>query len=212
MSRIEQKDYWNAVAEEKKFTLPLRHDLFSSLLTAQAQILDVGCGYGRTLQELNALGYKHLTGLDFSQEMIRKGNRLYPDLDLRVLESPRLPFSDQSFDAVILFAVLTCIEKNEDQLFLFDEIHRLLKPGGHVIVSDFLINADSRNLARYKKFKDTYSHYGTFQLPKGGVCRHHRMDWVKESTSSFTTIHLEESNHTTMNGNPSRGYYFIGQK
>lgn len=212
MSRVEQQDYWNKVAEEKNFTLPLRFELFSSLITNEAKILDVGCGYGRTLQELSAYGYKHLHGVDFSKEMIKRGNQLYPKLNLEILETPVLPYPDQTFDAILLFAVLTCIATNEEQLFLFNEIHRVLKPAGLIIVSDFLLNTDSRNLERYRKYEQNYPYYGTFQLPKGGVCRHHTLEWVKESTSAFNTILFEKTTFTTMNGNPSNGYYFLGMK
>ncbi len=32
-------------------------------------ILDVGCGYGRTLHELHENNYENLTGVDFSQRI-----------------------------------------------------------------------------------------------------------------------------------------------
>lgn len=40
---------------------------FASLLDKDAEILDVGCGYGRTLDELYHIDYQHLKELDFSE-------------------------------------------------------------------------------------------------------------------------------------------------
>lgn len=212
MSRTEQINYWDAVADEKQFTLPLPMPRITRLLTHSASILDVGCGYGRTLNELAIEGYHHLAGVDFSNKMIVRGNKLYPNLNLKILETPTLPFPDESFDAVVLFAVLTCIESNKEQVSLLSEIHRVLKPTGIVVISDFLLNKDSRNLERYKKYEQEYEQYGTFKLPNGGVCRHHTLDWVRESTSAFQEISLETIQYTTMNGNPSNGYSYIGRK
>ncbi|BES64216.1 hypothetical protein SANA_06550 [Gottschalkiaceae bacterium SANA] len=212
MSRNDQLNYWNTVANEKKFTLPIPMHLISNHLEWNASILDVGCGYGRTLNELVLEGFEQLIGVDFSSKMIERGKSLYPELDLKTLKTPALPFPDESFDAVILFAVLTCIESNEEQIALLSEIHRVLKPAGIVLISDFLLNTDPRNLDRYKKYQDIFEQYGTFKLPNGGVCRHHTLDWVRESTSTFQEISLETIQYTTMNGNPSNGYSYIGRK
>jgi SAM-dependent methyltransferase len=61
-----------------------------------------------------------------------------------------LPFCDRSFDAVVLFTVLTCIPFDEDQIALLAEIRRTLRPGGLLYISDLLLNSDERNIERYK--------------------------------------------------------------
>ena len=175
-------------------------------------ILDVGCGYGRTLNELQENGYKNLIGVDFSNAMIEKGNRLFPKLDLRVMESKLIDMPDESCDAVILVAVLTCIIDDEEQLDLLREIKRVLKRDGIIYINDFLLNTDERNLNRYKEFADKFNTYGVFELPEGAIVRHHSADWVKESTKEFTELSFQEVVYTTMNGNKSNGYYYLGRK
>lgn len=48
-SKMLQKDYWNSVAHDKNFTTPFQSDLFAKYVAKDATILDIGCGYGRTL-------------------------------------------------------------------------------------------------------------------------------------------------------------------
>ena len=78
-------------------------------------ILDVGCGYGRTLNILHNSGFKNLIGVDVSQGMINRGLKLHPHLKLTKNKYGILPFSNNTFNAVILIAVLTCTIRNEDQ-------------------------------------------------------------------------------------------------
>jgi SAM-dependent methyltransferase len=209
---MEQKEYWNSVSDAKQFTTPFQANEFVNYLNLNAVILDVGCGYGRTLDELHHLGYKHLIGMDFSRGMIERGKQLTPYLDLRLKKDARIDLPDHSVDAIILFAVLTCIKNNEEQQALITEIYRVLKPAGILYINDFLINSDERNQSRYQSFKEKYGIYGVFELPEGAVLRHHSEKWLKELLADFRTLKYERLSFTTMNGHKSNGFYFIGRK
>ncbi len=209
---MEQKVYWNKVADKKEFTTPFQFDEFKKIVKEDALILDVGCGYGRTLEQLYENGYFNLVGVDFSERMIERGKQRYPHLNLRVKKEKEIEFDDNSCDAVILFAVLTCIVNNEEQMELLKEIKRVLKPNGIIYINDFLLNTDERNLKRYEDFKEKYEEYGVFELPEGAVVRHHNINWVEKCIAPFEKIKLEQVDYTTMNGNKSKGYYFLGCK
>ena len=209
---MEQRDYWDSVSEKKEFTTPFQAEAFSRYVGKDALIVDIGCGYGRTLDELHQQGYSHLIGFDFSPEMIKRGKRQFPELDLRVKEDETIALPDNSIDAVILFAVLTCIVKNEDQQQLISEIHRVLKPNGIIYVNDFLLNTDERNLSRYSEYQELLGVYGAFELPEGAVVRHHSEEWLKELLHDFRQKEFEHLVFTTMNGHKSNGFYFIGEK
>ena len=209
---MEQQKYWDSVSKKKEFTTPFHAQEFTKYVEKQATILDVGCGYGRTLDELYQIGYRNLIGTDFSQGMIERGKAQFPALDLRVENSGGIDLPDGSVDAVILFAVLTCIRDNAEQKELLQEIRRVLKPKGILYVNDFLLNTDERNLLRYQKGHDKYGVYGVFELPEGAVCRHHSEPWISELLAGFTTIAYEHLTFTTMNGNKSNGFYFMGTK
>lgn len=73
---MEQKDYWNRAAADKEFTTPFQLDAFEKYAARDALVLDVGCGYGRTLDELYRAGWRSLIGIDFSEAMIERTRRL----------------------------------------------------------------------------------------------------------------------------------------
>lgn len=113
---MNQKDYWNKAAADKEFTTPFQLAAFEKYVPREARVLDVGCGYGRTLDELYRAGWRGLIGIDFSEAMIERGRAAYPHLDLRVKRSAeKIDLPDASVDAVILFAVLTCVSSNAEQ-------------------------------------------------------------------------------------------------
>lgn len=209
--KMKQQEYWNSVSEKKEFTTPFQAEEFSKYVKHESLILDVGCGYGRTLDELYHNGYCGLIGIDFSKGMIERGKEQFPYLDLRVKETDKIDLPDASVDAVILFAVLTCIRSNGEQERLLSEIERVLKPGGILYVNDFLLNTDERNLSRYKQFEKTYGVYGVFELPEGAVCRHHDEAWIKRLLKDFSDLEYSHLTFTTMNGHKSNGFYYIGQ-
>ena len=208
---MRQNEYWNSVSEKKEFTTPFQAEAFSKFVSKDQVVLDVGCGYGRTLNELYQNGYNKLMGIDFSSGMIERGRQQFPYLDLRVKQDESIALPDKSVDAVILFAVLTCIRKNEDQIQLLREIKWVLKPHGILYVNDFLLNTDERNLSRYEQFKEIYGTYGVFELPEGAVCRHHDEGWIKQLLGDFSELEYHHLTFMTMNGHKSNGFYFIGE-
>lgn len=208
---MNQNEYWNSVSEKKEFTTPFQAEDFLEFVKKDSYILDVGCGYGRTLNELYQNSYRHLIGIDFSDGMIKRGKQQFPYLDLQVKENDKITLPDKSVDAVILFAVLTCIRTNEEQEQLLSEIKRVLKPQGILYVNDFLLNTDERNLSRYEKYKEIYGLYGVFELPEGAILRHHDEAWIKQLLKDFQELKYSHLTFTTMNGHKSNGFYFMGR-
>jgi ubiquinone/menaquinone biosynthesis C-methylase UbiE len=207
-----QENYWDSVAEIKEFTTPFQFDLFKKYVSANMKILDVGCGYGRTLHELHEYNYENCTGIDFSQEMINRGLKIYPLLNLMKNNNDVLPFQNKSFDAAILISVLTCIVKNEDQKKLISEILKVLSDDGIIYINDFIINNDKRNIERYKSYQEKYGEYGVFELPEGAIVRHHSQEHILNILNDFITIYYESNVYTTMNGNTSNGFIYLGKK
>jgi SAM-dependent methyltransferase len=207
-----QTEFWNRVADDKRFTSPLDGERLGELVPKSADILDVGCGYGRTCADLKAEGYTHAIGVDIASNMIERGHRLYPDADLRLWEGAELPFAESTFDAVLIFTVLTCIPSDVDQRKLIADIERVLRPNGVLYISDFFIQGDARNQKRYDRFAEQYDSYGVFELPEGVVLRHHSPEWVDDLLSSFQKINLHIIDVPTMNGNISKVFQYFGRK
>ena len=212
MQQDSQQSYWDKVSKNKVFTTSLNINLVKHLIDPNSYVVDFGCGYGRTLNELWGMGYKNTMGYDFSREMIKRGQYEYPYLSLKVLEHNKLPCDNMSVDMIILFAVLTCIIDNSKQISLMQEAIRVLKPGGIIYINDFLLNNDQRNISRYQSFADKYNIYGVFELPEGAVLRHHSEEWIQQLTQEFQKEAMEKITFKTMNGHQSNGFVFVGRK
>ena len=206
-----QQQYWDRVAGEKTFTHPFDADFLQRALPPSAAILDVGCGYGRTCRIMRDLGYPNCVGVDTSAGMITVGHQRHPDLDLRHLETPALPFPDASVDGVILMAVLTCIPSDADQQALIADVQRILKPGGWLHVSDYFLQPDARNQARYKASLERFGRMGVFAHKEDVVLRHHEPAWIEELLSPFHQHALHRLPVPTMNGNESTIFQYWGQ-
>ena len=53
---MDNREYWDMVANDKNFTTPFQSDLFKKYVDINKSVLDIWCGYGRTLKELYDLG------------------------------------------------------------------------------------------------------------------------------------------------------------
>lgn len=101
---------------------------------AVAAVLDGGCGTGAAGEALYPLGYRNLTGVDLSAEMLERAKEkgIYRELVQADLGRPLDPFPCNSFDAAILVGVFSYGQAPAHAL---DEIVRLVKPGGIVALT-----------------------------------------------------------------------------
>ncbi|MEK7269322.1 MAG: glycosyltransferase [Planctomycetota bacterium] len=74
------------------------HRHIRSLVPEGSSVLEIGCGQGDLLA---FLGEKEALGVDFSEEMIRRGRERFPDLKLSVMDAERLA-PGRTFDVVIM--------------------------------------------------------------------------------------------------------------
>lgn len=108
----------------------------------QGSILDIGTGPGRLLLSLHELcPDRRLVGVDVSTAMARKaqGNVCSPRLSKRIhiLAAPaqRLPFADESFDAVVSSGTL---HHWKDPTAGLNEVYRVLRTGGWALMYDLV--------------------------------------------------------------------------
>ncbi len=197
-----QKEYWDRVAWEKTFTHPVAPNLLRDRLTTTANLLDYGCGYGRVVYELGELGYLNVQGVDTSEELIRRAKASVGTSSFKHMPFANAPFPDETFDGVLLFAVLTCIPKTLDQIAVVRDVHRLLRPGGFLYLSDYLLQ-DERST------EGQYDANGAFMTGEGAHFRHHTEDHFAFLFSDFRQEESLNVPVTTLNGNSAIGLQYI---
>ncbi len=125
----------------KLFQLPLWHSVVVDAIRADvkaADILDVGCGTGTLLADLARSGATSLSGVDLAPKILEvareKISAAGQTADLRAADAEEpLPWAADSFDVATLTGALHHFYRPQDVLA---EIHRVLRPGGLLLVVD----------------------------------------------------------------------------
>ncbi|NQU34760.1 MAG: arsenite methyltransferase [Bacteroidetes bacterium] len=109
-------------------------------------VLDLGSGAGNDCFIARAIvGEKgKVTGLDFTEEMIKKAvvnnNKLgYKNVEFIRGDIEDMPLENDSYDVVVSNCVLNLVPNKQKA---FDEIYRVIKPGGHFCISDVVIQGE----------------------------------------------------------------------
>lgn len=98
----------------------------TNLLKQNDRILEIGCGIGSIVSELNEQGYD-ITGADISGEAIAYGLKKYGDIHLEVQAAEALGYEDESFDVVLSFDLFEHIARIDEHI---SEVHRVLRKDG----------------------------------------------------------------------------------
>lgn len=102
---------------------------------AHQVVADIGCGTGRHWTKLLAMGAQQLIGYDVSAGMLEKLRHKFPGAAARQISGCDLPEQpDESVDLVISTLALAHMP---DVATAFREWHRILKPGGHILLTDY---------------------------------------------------------------------------
>ncbi len=80
-------------------------------------VLDAGCGEGFTLNKLkqNGIGQKY-EGIDYSEDAIKLGRKIYPNLDIKKGDIYNLLYKENSFDLIICTEVLEHLDDPQKAL------------------------------------------------------------------------------------------------
>ncbi len=144
--------------------------------------------------------------------MIDAARGRFPEITFQQLQSTTIPLPNSSVDGALLFSVLTCVPTDGGQRSIVAELHRVLRPGGLLYISDLLLQRDERNLTRYARDEAKHGTYGVFDLPEGVTVRHHDPRWIETLTSDFETVAVDHIEVVTMNVNPAQAFQWFGVK
>jgi len=115
-----------------------RRNLVRRIHPAAQDLLDACCGTGELLLTAKRMGRgRRFVATDFCVPMLREGirrNGLGAQAEVLGADSQRLPFADGSFDAVMVGFGLRNLGDLPQGL---REMHRVLRPGGQLLVLEF---------------------------------------------------------------------------
>lgn len=132
---MEIAEYKNIYDNEKThFFYVSTHYLIISIIkqfykNKKIKILDAGCGTGLLAKKMQRFG--EITGVDLNSQALYFSKKH----GIKVIKSSieKLPFKDATFDIVVSIDVLTH-KLIKDDLIPLREFHRILKPGGILIL------------------------------------------------------------------------------
>lgn len=164
--------------DETRFGVPFLEEFVLSalleLLDLQEgmRVLDVAAGTGRTAVPLAELGVT-VMAMDLTWAMIARmrskaQQTAWQNLHIQQANARRLPFPDHTFDAVLSLRFFHLFPVR-DQMALLHEMHRVVKPGGMVLVEytnagSFLVGRVLQDASRRLRRKKPLSRTGSSQI------------------------------------------------
>lgn len=119
------------------------------------RVLDLAAGTGTSAAPLADRGVR-VVACDLSLGMLQVGHRKRPDIAFVAGDAGRLPFADESFDAVTISFGLRNVPDVDGAL---EEMLRVTRPGGRVVICEF-------SRPTNKAFRAVYDQYLSRALPR----------------------------------------------
>lgn len=96
-------------------------------------LLDLGCGKGRTIKYVWDNHHINMWGLDISEELVREARELNKNSNICIASGDNTPFEDDEFNGVFAECTLSLMDNPENTI---NEINRIMKTGGYLVISD----------------------------------------------------------------------------
>ena len=122
---------------------------------SDSQVLDVACGTADSTIALAKAGVPRVVGVDISEGMLKVGEKKIEELNLnsvislKVEDCENLSFNDNTFDAAF---IAFGIRNFEDKKKGLKELHRVLKPNGHLLILELSVPQNKILLSLYKLY------------------------------------------------------------
>jgi len=145
-----------------------------------SKILDLGCGNGSLMDAmLKARGVEEcdVHGLDFSSRSIEYARENYAGTFSVADMTVKLPYDDDTFDAVCCISSLFYLPDMETVVGVMDEASRVVKPGGVIYLGNCM-DADKKDLAEKQRASTHTKQSNHLFINKKDIMRHFCRDEV----------------------------------
>lgn len=138
---LRNKKVLDSTPAEEDLLLKEILDLTKSDTAKPLSLLEIGCGNGKRLAELQKKGFLAI-GLDPSKAAIKEASE--KGVEAKVGTADELPFPDNKFDILVFgFCLYLC---DRDDLFrIASEANRVLKESGYLFILDFYSKNETSN-------------------------------------------------------------------
>jgi SAM-dependent methyltransferase len=173
-------------------------------------MLDFGCGSGRVTRRWAGLGGVGLYGSDRDERAIEWCRRNLPFAEFETNGlAPPLAFDDAAFDLVYALSVLTHLPE-ELQLLWLRELHRVLRPGGRLLVTTHGAHYLSRlDAAERERFESGQLVVRWEEAAGSNLCAaYHPRSYVERALPA-TGFTLAEFVEEGAKGNPAQDLYLL---
>ena len=111
----------------------LRRVLDTAAPFISGNVLDLGCGDGTVSKAVSDLStVTGITGVDVAEAAVRQAAKAVPSGAFSVMMADALDFPDAHFDTILAVEI---VEHLLDIEQVFRELSRVMKPGGHLLVT-----------------------------------------------------------------------------
>jgi len=118
------------------FMRSIRRDVLETVLALQPEnVLDVACGTGDQLRLLTE-NRINAVGVDMSEAMLKICRKANPAADCLLQNATNMAFQNERF-ALVMISFALHETGWESAAGILAEIHRVLKPSGHLLVVDY---------------------------------------------------------------------------
>jgi SAM-dependent methyltransferase len=179
-------------------------------ITGLDAMLDFGCGCGRVLRNWHALPHTEIHGTDYNPRLVGWCRQNLPFATFGVNQlSPPLAYGDGQFDLVYALSVFTHLTE-ELQTAWLTELVRVVKPGGHLVISlhgeAYVHRLDEKERRRFKAGRLVVKN--NVKSPGSNTCSaYHPFAYVRDQLAH--SLELVEFRAEGAAGNPHQDLYLL---
>ena len=184
-------DHHHRPSEDEIYTLPPQSISLDDFECKDGLILDIGAGGEGVIEILKG---PQVIGIDKNRKELEETNN---DALKMVMDATDLQFLDESFNTVTLFYTLMYMQWEVIDTVL-EEVWRVLRPGGHVLIWDAVVQPPEETSKKYflAPLKILYPDGKIVETGFGNLLRSQAMiDFIERTEGKFNILeqHQEQS-------------------